>query len=122
MNKLGYIAAVLQEVLWLNTAQAEDARYVWFTSRHLTIRETAHRRSRDCCVNRVPSLRTFVGIVEDCATFEAANLTGPFAAPGQDVVDEPLVNTARVRGDPAGVSSGFLNHLGFHRHLHCFER
>ena len=73
-------------------------------------------------MNRVASLRTFVGIVEGRPTFEAANLAGPFAAPDQDVVDEPLVNTAHVRGDPAGVSSGFLNQLGFHKHLRCFER
>lgn len=97
-----------------------DALYVWFTSRHLTRRETAHARNRDCCVNRVPSLRTLVGIVEDGPTFETSHLAGPPAASGQDIINQSLMRAACVEGGAAEVRTGFRNHLWFHRHLRIF--
>ena len=63
-----------------------------------------------------------VGIVEDGPTLETSNLAGPLAAFSQDVVNEPLVRTARVRDGLAGFPPGFLNHVVFHRDLRCFER
>jgi hypothetical protein len=110
-----------QEVLWLNTARAEDALYVRFTSRHSL---GGRHRASEANTLRLPvtSLRTLVGIIEDRPTLKASNLAGPLTAPGPDVVDEPLVSAASIRGGPAGFLTGFLGHVGFHRHLRFFER
>ena len=62
-----------------------------------------------------------MGIVEDGPTLKTSNLAGPFAGPGQDIVDHPLVSAERVRGGTAELLTGFLNHLGFHRHLRFLE-
>ena len=43
----------------------------------------------------IASLQTMIGIIEFGAAFKASNLASPFAASGQDVVDEPKVGADR---------------------------
>ena len=71
---------------------------------------------------QVPSLLAQIRIVEDRPTLETSNFAGPLAAPRQDIINHPLMYAESVRGDPDGVPTGFLNHLGFHRHPRCLER
>lgn len=75
---LGYFAAMVEEILWLNTAQAKTG------SRRRVRQEYPpggrHHTTRSYPAFTGTSLRTLVGIVEDGPTFETANLAGPLAA------------------------------------------
>lgn len=111
--KLGYFSAMLQQVLWLNAARTETPSTCG--SRHSVSPGEKHPASEGrTCAHQFRLLWTLVGIVEDSPTLETTNLAGPLAASGQDVINDPLVRAARVRGGPAGVSTGFLNHVVFH--------
>lgn len=56
-------------------------------------------------------------VVEDRPTFKASNLPGQLAASGTDIVDEPLVDAERFRGEDFCFLADFLNHLGVHWRL-----
>lgn len=102
------------------TPRGSDALCVWFASQH--VREGGSvRAERRPYVQQVTSLRV-PGIVKDGPTLQTSYLAGPLAASRQDIINDPLVCAARVRGGHAGFPTCFLNDPGFHRHLRCFER